>query len=143
MVFEAIHILIWHLLTGNVSLNTVQPFVEIIQIFTGLSELFLNRLLKFIMLKQAKQQSFPQIYDATPVKNDIELPYNSVKNLSFMQHTKRGLKTKWIKQILRGFHGTDIFVPFHWYEISHVLVLYGTLLLTHYKSKQKELNQKL
>jgi len=44
LVFEAIHILIWHLLTGNVSLNTVQPFVEIIQIFTGLSELFLNRL---------------------------------------------------------------------------------------------------
>ena len=85
------------------------------------------------MLKQAKQQGFPQIYDATPVKNDIELPYNSVKNLSFMQHTKRGLKTKWIKHILRGFHGTDIFVPFHWYEISHVLVRYGTLLLTHYK----------
>ena len=46
LVFEAINIFIWHLLTGNVPLDMVQPFVEIIQILAGLSELFLYCLLK-------------------------------------------------------------------------------------------------
>ena len=46
LVFEAINIFIWDLLTGNVSLNTVQPLVKIIQVLASLSELFLHCLLK-------------------------------------------------------------------------------------------------
>ena len=46
LVLQTIHIFMWNTLTGDLSLDLLKPFVQVIYIFCGLSKLLLDGLLK-------------------------------------------------------------------------------------------------